>query len=220
MARLANEKVCGNFLFKVDNFKIAWNKGVIDSPTFSLGGHLWQLHISPTLDDFVGFSLNHLSASPISASYSVSIENHLGMDDLVWVDPDGVIEFRETDHPDSSWGNEEFIALEELLDSSNGFISGGAIKIVIRLEVVGAESNLSYQADNTNSYDTQLVELIKNENTNAYDLMSYADADVSAIMGSTATNQHNDAIQHKQDALVDTALYTAAYKRYQRAKVY
>ena len=70
--------------------------------------------------------MTNLSDKPCKLSYTISIKPHEGREVFSWTDPDGKLLFDKAGGPDSSWGNEEFIDLNELREqislSRNGII--------------------------------------------------------------------------------------------------
>lgn len=71
MAHLKNEIVAGQFGFTINAFSRTTN---VMSPPFKLAGHSFRLHVFPVYDEFVGFSLIHLSPTAVDVSYSISLK--------------------------------------------------------------------------------------------------------------------------------------------------
>ena len=192
------------------------------SPLFSIADHKWKFSLFHSYDDFIGFSLVHLSKEPVQASYSVKIKNKNSSNDFIWIDPDDKVSFSGLEHPDSSWGTEELIDYTTLADVQSGFYVNKSINVSITMKVYGISNNVKYRNDNNTMYDRELLDIITKEDSSIHELRNYVDNDITNIIrkvgGNNITqNGSNQYIKNvdttnKQDLLVNTRLISQKYR--------
>ena len=95
------------------------------SEVYNFCGLKFQLGIQPrgSFDgsEYIAVKLINLSSTPVLLEYSIALVPRCKSADDVkkhiyeWKDPEGVVRFDAVDKMDSSWGNEEFITLEEAM---------------------------------------------------------------------------------------------------------
>lgn len=139
------------------------------SDKFDIGGNTWALNVHPMgvheESGFLSIYLVNKSEREVFASYKLTLKNQGIGEDLVWVDPEKLVSFSGANTGDNMWGNDEFIELSEL-DESSDFTRDGKVDVEVAIEVFGREhliENVNIEDIEKSASKVDLVMLAKGE---------------------------------------------------------
>lgn len=179
------------YAFEINDFMS--KEGPIKMPLQSLYGYDWQIILYPwgTDDyetDLVGVKVTNVSGVPCKASYTIVLHTQVrGTEDLVWDDPDGIVNFAKSG-PDATYGCEDLIERGDLKDSE--YCVNGVCKFTITIRVFSRVDLMK----------TPLAMAIHSSGTQS-DLIDIADEDIKQVV-IPLVGPRAGQIENLQDTLV------------------
>lgn len=107
--------------FEIEDFFSRQEESIEITPE-PMSGYAWKILVYPRgtdewESDLVAVKLVNISGKPVKASYTITLFARSKLvDDLVWKDPDGIVDFT-ADGPDSISGCEDLMTRSELKGS-------------------------------------------------------------------------------------------------------
>jgi hypothetical protein len=127
----------------------------LESEDFELCGYNWCLRVYPCGVDehseHLAVKIQNRSTHPVNAYYSLSLKRSASTDDplrlCMWVEPEvDRLVFKRFGHPDSCWGVDDLISLEELYDPQWQYmdLESDTLFVEVSMEVYGDETLASH----------------------------------------------------------------------------
>lgn len=174
----------------------------LESDDFELCGYMWSVRVYPMGVDehseHLAVKLQNKSESTINAYYSISLKRSASpVDELrlqMWVEPEtDKLLFRKYGHPDSCWGVDDYVPLQELYDPQWRYMDlvNDILYLELSMEVYGDDTLASHPLK-------KAIETGATEDT----LIDIADEDMTTIKNAMKGGVSLEKLSNHQDKLI------------------
>lgn len=174
---------------------------MIDNPIcstpFVLCGNEFTCQLFPIgmmpYSEYAAIRLKNMSRNKIRLSYKIRLINQLdSTNDIIFEDPDGIVDFFPHRTTDCAWGCEDMISIDDLRSKTLGFCNNDSIRVKIELKMYTAIDIIHHPL-------TKLILSAEKES----DLIKLADDDLSLIIKGLPEENPTEVLFRLQNRLVN-----------------